>query len=296
MRKGILFTITTSILLVSLFALHQSFLERQKDQRTLIAGLELGGRLFYVWDDVKDDIEDITDVLIEKIDYNITFYDKLPADGLDEFLDQYGEFLKEFYETPDMDIKFISSTGEEIEPEILSPKIRIMPFGIEYYYPDFGKNELHIDSPPENFSAIEKLVINISNITPVMTYDPVTQPEKFKWSPNYQECGPGSDYCLNLSIFVSDNSKTWSCPECANLVDVENKQTIMIQLSVDEPANHWVKITIGPLPQVAMVQFLNVEVHVETTFVMNTTEFYVEHLSKLLVNSSDYGTYKLDWI
>lgn len=300
MRKGILFTITTSVLLIAMFGLISNFSDRLSKEKSFIASLDLGDRAVHAWEDVVEEISWIIELNVSKKSKNVTFNDHLPATyDIENFLEKFGDFISQYYETPDLDMKFISPTGEEIELEHIKPVVTIRPFGINYSYPNFGKNRLRIRSPPENFSAI-KFVDIFFKMENVYFKCNISKPgDCNKWSPdNRVPSCENLTYCVNATIVVEDAANvTYTFPD--HFFNIEGTKKSVNDLDVGNITSPY-KITtqFGPISDdlVLDIDLHNVQVSSKITIGLNTTEFYIDFLSKFLVNASDYGIYKIDWM
>lgn len=303
MNKGFLYAVTTVFLLVSVVLLVENFSLRQSNERVRLFSLLLGNRITYTWEDVDEDIQDITQVDIVKFEDNVTFYDDLPSEGIEEFLGHYGAFVETYYETPDLMIRFQSPTGEEINLADIEAEIRINPMGITYSYPDYGKNRLFIKSSEENFSSIDYIYVYIELKNTYFRCDIYAGEDDSDrcntWNPdNRVPSCDGVDYCVRVDLTFKDAAGlVYTFPD--HYFDVEGTKKSVNNLNVGNvTASYGITTQFGPLnnEMVMNIDLHNVKVKTQITLDLNTTEFYVEYLSKLMVNSSSFDMYKLDWI
>jgi len=304
MRKGILFTITTSILLIAMFNLVSNFSDRTSKERSYTASLDLGDRAGHAWEDVTEEIIWIIELNVSKNGKNVTFYDHLPATyDIGKFLSEFGEFIKKYYETPDLDMKFISPTGKEIQLDEIEPVVKIKPFGINYSYPDFGKNRLHIRCPAENLSAIKCIDIFFKLENTYFKCNITAEegdPDRCNvWAPdNRVPSCENLTYCVNATITVEDaENVTYVFPD--HFFNIEGTKKSVNDLDIKNvTANFKITTQFGPISDdlVVDINLHNTLVSSRVTMCLNTTEFYIDFLSKFLVNSSNYGVYKIDWM
>lgn len=299
-NKGYLFAIMTMFMLLATILLTGSFITRQAKENAKIYSLLLGNKVFYTWEDVDEDIQNITELTVVTGMNEITFYDELPALGILETLGRYQSFINQRYRTPDLDVMFLNPSGNEMNLSDLQAKITINPLGMTYEYPDFGKNELFIKSSPENFSFVDSLNITLNLKNAVFDCDTSageSSPNRCnKWSPDSRvsSCA-GVQYCLKVNMTVVDSSMArYTYPD--HFFDVGGSKKSTSNLPVkNSTGGYTIKIQFGPLDSnlVMDIDLHNVEVSSKIILYLTTANFEVEYLSKLLVNSSNFDTYKL---
>jgi hypothetical protein len=293
-RRGYLFAITTVFMLVSLVVLLQSFTVHRIWAKEDLSQTLAGNRMTYAWEDIGEDVAWITDLKITVGDQNITFNDTLPAEyDIGAFLEIYSNFLDNYYVTPDFDIKFIAPDGTEMDLEDIDSKIKILPQNIEYGYPDFGKRELWVTVPEENASSIIGLNMHCTLKNAYFNCDPDLLGDCNKWAP-LAACKSNTVHRLYLNLSFTDAAGDYFMfPEhCFN---IDSKSTANLDV-LNVTAKYFIKIDVGPLPTVIKVTLQNTEVDTLTSILLNTTEFYINYLTKLKTVDLNYNTSRVDQI
>jgi hypothetical protein len=287
MRRGFIITITVFVLLIPIALYLQSLSSWQASELDVSSTMLAGIKTAHTWEDVDEDIGEISDVKITKENQTIAFEDVLPARyDIEEMLDAYEEFITAYYETPALPIKFLSPEDAEIELEDIPSRITILPFGITYGYPDFGKNELNIKSPVANLSAIKNTTMTVFVNTSI-TDTTIT------WYP-YKACR-AKYYCLNFSFSVTDGNKTL----ISDKTSFDSSRQSQAKISCVGAC--WVRVSVGEPgnadPQnVVTVELQNAGVNTTTTLYLNTSDFYITYPAKLLVYDINHQANKTDWI
>lgn len=295
-NRGYLFAITTVFMLISIVLLLQSFAARQVAIKDDISLVLASNRMTYAWEDVGEDIIRITDLEVTVGDMNVTFNDTLPAPyDIGKFLEIYSNFLDNYYKSPDFDIKFISPSGTEMDLEDIESKILILPYNIEYGYPDFGKREMWVSAPAVNSSIVTgvSMEYHLKNVYFNCDYTKTTGPNRCnKWSP-IAECKGNTVHRLHLNLSFTDaNNHYFMFPE--HCFDVDSKSTANLDVS-NTTSNYFIKIDVGPLDNLIKISLQNTEVDTLTTILLNTTEFYINYLTKLKTIDLNYNTSRVDW-
>ncbi|MBI4214798.1 hypothetical protein HY546_02280 [archaeon] len=289
-RRGFLFTLTMMLVFVGLFFLlgdvsaHRS--SARSDQTSALAAYAI----FHVWHDVNEGINSILGVNVSREDSTARFKDSLPADAdLGKFLEGYGTLIATKYTSPGIQVIFLDATDNPISLSALSSLLTLSPYGIKYGYPDFGKNELWILSPVENLTTLSGLSIDV-HVT-----DQLMNETLFQWAP-YQGCNP-NDICITANVTVRDNFTSWTSP--VSSFDVTRQSQITIHFGTDS-SNHWVKILVGEGGGNDPKSVLNVKLHnlaaaTDTKILLNSPDFLISYIAKLVVNMPGIAG-KTDWL
>jgi len=289
MAKGFILAITTAMILVIVILYMQNFSANQTRDLDRISQMLVAEKVAHTWSDVRDDINIATLLLIEKNNNTVTFYDYLPAPSgtVSNFLSLYGKFVSNYYRTPDTDINFLSPDGTEMDLGNLPAKITILPFNIQYYYPDWAKRELFITVPSSNFSVLKGLNIylNFTNKTLDCTCTPGGCA---KFDPPLKQCNLGEYGCVYLNLSISDKIGFY-CQVVNQYVDFSKKSMWNLHLS-----SGFIMIPME-IPMVIDINLQDMEVNATTQLILNTSDFYISYLSKLAVRAVNYNTSRVDW-
>lgn len=297
MSRGFVLAITTAVIFIAMLLYIQSFYSSQSEDLDRIARALASEKVMHTWSDIKDDLALAVSLNIEKDEETLTINDTLPTlADLPNLLHLYGQFIEEHYKSPEMIVKFQSSTGELMDLAALPSVLRICPFNIEYYYPSWAKNELFITSSPENASAIEEIRMHIDITNAYMTcwpVDPGSSTPCLFLNPT-SICTDKTVYPLHLNLSFSDYrggyfNLPYSC------FDLEKHSTENLQIA-NTTSNYYIKVLIGSLPNVLEVQLQNTVINTSTAIILNTSDFYINYMSKLYVSATDYNITKVDWI
>ena len=300
MAKGFILAITTAMILVILVLYMQNFSINQTRDLERISQMLVAEKVAHMWMDVREDISIAAMLLIEKNNNTVTFYDSLPAPSgtVSNFLSLYGKFVSDYYRTPDTDINFLSPDGTEMDLGSLPAKITILPFNIQYYYPNWAKDNLTIKVPQENSSVLLGLnmILNFSNFTldcGCSVGGVGSRCNQFDPPPKSCNCDtlPRDLDCVYLNISVSDYTGFYCrvIDQCTDLSG-QNKPTWNFHMG----AGTSMVIPIQ-FPELLNVQLSQLKVNTSTSLILNTSDFYISYLSKLAVRAVNYNTSRVDW-
>jgi len=313
MAKGFVIAITIVLILVVMLLYTQNFAAKQTSDLSGIAQLLAGEKVAHAWSDVRDDIRRAANLIIEKINNSANFYDSLPAKNrVSDYLHNYGLFIQTYYETPDIDINFLTPGGQPMDLGDIPAVITILPQNIQYYYPSkppeydaWAKRELFINSSVENYSAIKDVImsLNFSNVyldckpaNPGASKDcegPGTKTPAKTWC---NQNPTTATYPLFINISLSDYlGRSYNFSErCAEL---DNPGAVW-NVPVAHPSgssDYWVKISFGVIPpRVINVELHNVEVNTSTSLILNTSDFYISYLADLGAEAVGYNISRID--
>jgi hypothetical protein len=295
MAKGFLIAITVAMISIVMILYLQNFSASQNTELRSIAQVLVSEKVSQTWSDIRDDIYRATNLLVYQDNRTAVFQDSLPATfSLSDFLHLYSLFLFNYYKTPELDISFVSPGGQQMNLSDIPPTIMILPYNIEYYYPDWSKRELFINAPAANFSAITgvNMLVNLSNAyLDCRPVNPSSSQDCDSVSP-YSECKAGTTNRLYLNLSFSDYlGHYFNLPE--NCFDIDKHSTENLNVK-NGSGNYFIKVLIGPLPNVINVQLQNTYINSTTAIILNTTDFYINYLAQLQVSAAGYNTSRTD--
>jgi hypothetical protein len=298
MAKGFVIAITTVLILISMLLYVQNFEAKQSSDLSKIAKILAAEKVTHAWSDVKDDINKAFALMIEQENNSVSFIDQLPANSsISSFLHHYGLFIKNYYRTPDLDVKFLSPSGSEMDLGNIPPVVTIYPQNIQYYYPDWAKRELFITVPPANASSISQIFVtlNISNAylncKPV---NPSASNDCEKFTPNKQ-CTQNTVNKLYFNLTISDYQGGFYRfqQNCFGIGGGGSGSVANIDIKNDTGA-YFIKVEVGNLPQVLDIDLHNAAVLTNATLILNTSDFYISYLTQLETTAVNYDTDRVD--
>lgn len=310
MAKGFAIAITTVFILTIMIVYMQNFVAKQNSELNKVSQLMAAEKVTHSWSDISDDINRAINLLIEKYDDTVIFRDKLPADkSINTFLSNYGLFIKTFYKTPDLDVKFLSPDGKPMDLGDLPPVITIKPQNIQYFYSPKGdswaKNELFINSSVENFTAIKEVKLNITLINAIFNCLPYGGSKPCE-GPGTKS--PPSAWCdkdptkakyplfINISVFDANGNNYNFSQNCAELDKPGAVWNPPVIDPKDPSSDYWVKFNFGVLPNTVInVQFHNIQMDTKTALILNTSDFYISYLAQIETTAVGYDTDRIDY-
>ena len=283
--RGIFYSLIVFIVMSGLIAYYFFLFSETEKNFTFETEKISAQRVFSYWKNADRNLGVATNISVAKINNTVEFGDTLPAEkDISTVLDQYQQFIRNYFEDSTIDVRFEDESGNEIELENLQSKILIEPMNIEYSWPDFGKNQMHIKVPATNYSFIQRI-----NIT--LRVKPNIRNANNSWSP-YKACTGSTQYCLYMNLTVTDGTTTWVSDK--NNFDLDFTSSAKIDLQGEPAANFWVKITAGKIPTVINVDMQNANVSADTKLILNTEQFYITYPAKLNVTTP--FARKIDWL
>ena len=289
MNKGFLFTVATFMLMISLVFLLGRFSERQASYQDLISYEFGSSKVMYAWGDVQEDLDNILRINVTKDGKQVTIEDMLPAEGIGDFLENYGYFVENYYETKDVDLKFLSPGGTEMDLGDLGSKLTIHPFNIQYGYLDYGKNVLQVTSPTENVTEIQTVSLDFD-----LTNDTI---DDINWSPSPGSCTSG-DVCLYFYIEVDDqvlrNAQTPVDKKSVLHINCAEggPSCVTIEIGETNPSEEGIQNVFEVTIKTGKVENLGAE----TSLLLKTSEFSINCMAKLKAMDVNYEIKKEDWL
>ncbi len=254
-------------------------------------------KIVYSWDDVAEDVRNGTSTNVVQEEYNLTFYDTLPPYcgqqicNIANVPQDYVFFIKN-YSAPDLEIKFLNPGPNETEVSNATTAVVVHPFGIEYYYPQYGQNELFLYIPdnlvedcdePESYGCPVNWVFLEINIT---DYNFSGSPF---WS-KYWGCAPPAEECVAINVTVRDvNGTRWVSDKY--YFDTDKKSTLDIPLA-GCPAGTRVLIgkqQAGDRKTIDIVNGCGAQMKTAMTLNFNTLNYWVDFLSVIKVRDVNYN-------
>lgn len=288
-KRGFLFTIATFLMLITLLSFLGGFAERQLSYQNTVSQEVVSYKVAKIWEDVQEDINNLWDINITVTDNLVTISDILPATGdPGEFLEAYGEFIEDYYETEDVDLKFLDPTGNEMDLGDLESKLTINPYGIQYGYPNYGKNKLQVTAPTENVTIIQSVILVFD-----LTNDTVNDTS---WAPVPQSCA--GNVCLYFYIEVdSQVLRDAQTPiDKKSVLHIEctkgGPSCVTIEIGETNPQEDGIQNVFEVTMQIGKVANMSTE----TSLLLNTTDFSINYMAELVANEVNYEVRKEDWM
>ena len=283
--RGILYTLMTYLILSVLLAYAASTASAFSEKEKLISEKISAERIFHAWNSVGKNLAGLLNISAGKTDYTFKLTDTLPSSGdTISILQNYETFLQNYFSDGIISYRFEDSGGNKISLQNMDSKISILPWNINYSWPDFGKNSGVLESNSNGLKFLK--VVNMT-----MFVNPVIRDlNSIAWS-GYKACDQSTTDCLIFNLTITDGAKTW----VSNVDKFDLK--FQAQLKVDlGPAGgpNWARATVGKIPTLINLDMQNSNITQTSSMVFNTTDFFINYPSKL--NVSAVGIKKVDWL
>ncbi len=292
MKKAFLLTVSL-LAIISVAALVASNVLLLQTQANRQNSLLLVKKLSFVWDDVREDLKTALNVTITQNAENLSIGDQLPAPrNVLNTLAGYAQFVENYYRTSDINISYLSTDGNNIGLTSLGPPMRIMPFGINYSYPDQAKQELNIDIPPGNLSVVRQ--INVSVRIPQMWFTEFPFSDVCGlWSP-LKTCGAGTTNCLTLWMNINDkNGTSYNNTAACSRFDVDQNSALTLNLANETTSGAWVRFRVGQLPgRLVDVDLHKASINTNTTFTFNNSAYTLSYIVAVRVHDNAFNASK----
>ncbi len=192
-------------------------------------------KVTYAWEDVSESIISVSGVNVSKNGNELDIQDELPSSrNLPDFIGRYVSFVRQFYNSSDLNVDFYSGEGQLISDFNCFGKkncgdnavqFHILPANMTYTYPDWNKKLLDVvcyDTPQNGYPACDFAPItglNISiNLTAVnFSCDPRVwndcTKDEIQWGKFDKVFGCSSGVgCIPYSLTIRDaNGLVYSC-------------------------------------------------------------------------------------
>ena len=230
--KGFFFTLS----IISLAAALILAASLSREMRINPVPFLLSEKVSYSWEDISEDLTSATGVNSTQNGNLLDVIVELPSQAnATASLNNYISFIRRFYNSTDLSVKFFSPTGEEVTDLSCFGKkqcsdnniqFHIMPFNITYSYPDWSRKQLDVvcyQSPKDGFPACDfsqtnsiNISINLNRIN--FTCDPSVYnnctTSDIQWNSDFDKvfgCTSGVG-CINYTLTIMDNnSRVYRC-------------------------------------------------------------------------------------
>jgi len=291
MKRGFMLTAITTILFLLLIEVTLQYARSSSSYSERVSEMLVSEKIGYTFDDIMDDITNITGLSITQQEANLVFKDSFPGSGITDRLGHYEEFVRQRYLTPDMEVVFLDPADQPISLSSLSSTITIEPFNMTYKYSDFAKTDLFIQIPYTQSTAIDFIWYNFSVSTGNFSEDV----DDIKWTPAPNSCTPGTQGCIRFYLKVNDSGGNEYISPYTTF-DVTKQGHLNLNF-VSESC--WIDLWVGPYSGEQYLLNLRIQdcqVRSEIGFTFNTTNFWLNFPTKLKVRDVNYNTSKKDAI
>ena len=223
-------------------------------------------RIASAWGDVSDDVSTLAGLNVSRNSENLSFTDRLPASGIPARFAGLAALLSAHYAIG-LDVALSNASGAQSFSGI-APPFELWPYGINYSYGNaWAKDALLIESPSNNYSALSSatLVVNASGLWFAGNMD--------------RSCSSWTDYsaclsnCFNLTLVLVDANGSVNRSTCTTFIPTA-KNTLHVALA-NYSSSGWVEVSVGALPTLLNISFVNVSVATQVNFTLPSRAFRV---------------------
>jgi len=295
-RRGFMLTAVATILFMVLIETALDYSKTSSSYSKRVSDMLVSEKLGYTFDDVTEDITNITGLSITQQQADLVFKDSFPGAGITDRLAHYEDFMRARYLTPDLEAIFLNPADQNISLNSLSSTITVQPFNMTYKYTDFAKTDLFIQIPYSQSSAIDFIWYNIS-----VTTGNFTDFSKIKWTPKPKHCNVGDFGCIRVYIKVNDSTS----PEpYISTVDFDAFDPtgdpgghLNIEFSNEScKMDIWLGHYATGGDYLMNLKIWGCQINSEIGFTFNTTNFWLDFPTKLKVRDVNYNTSRKDSI
>lgn len=271
--RGYVFTLTTFLIFLGIIAYFNAYVSAARDRTELINEQVASERIWHSWRSAASGMISVTNISVAKWAPDVAeINDTLPAPtSVINLLGRWQEFVRAYYSDSSMTVRFEDDSGNEVDLGGTTPKVSIMPMGLNYSWPDWSKRESNLVVDGTSLPFIERITLNI-RVAQEITNDTTIQ-----WTPE-QTCGITAPHCLNLTLSITDGNLAYTT---VNTLDVDQQSRIRIDLV----SPSWIRVTVGSLPNLLRVDMQEANATTNTRIDLNTTEFYNSFLARLSVRT-----------
>ncbi|MCX6775824.1 MAG: hypothetical protein NT130_03185 [Candidatus Micrarchaeota archaeon] len=294
MKKGFILTAIATVLFVLLINVAFQYSKSSSAYSQRVSEMIVSEKVGYIFDDITEDITNITGLSITQQGYNLIFTDSFPGNGISDRLAYYEDFMRSYYLTPELEVTFLNPADQNISLNTLSSTITVEPFNMTYRYTDFAKTDLFIQIPYSQSAAINFIWYNMS-----VTTGNFTDLSKIKWDPKPKHCDLGDPGCIKVYIRVNDsiNQEYISTTDFDAFDPAGNPGG---HLNIDF-SNESCKMEIwlghySGEDYLMNLRIFGCQVRSEMGFTFNSTNFWLDFPTKLKVRDLNYNTSKKDQI
>jgi len=266
MKKGIVFTLITLSMLLSLLFVFQNVSLKIFNQYVNSA---TSNSLNYLFDDISDSFMDFFNISVKRNLSSSYFYGRFPSQTN---VSAFESFLRRYYMKSNFHLDFLSLSGDKISLKQIEPSIYFHPKNIKLQFDSLNKNKLFLYSPEQPF-LLKFLAINLTLINASLG-------SNIGWL-SYHPCNSSTIRCLPVNITLMDSTKNWTLVD--NL-DLDHVSELNINCT-----NSFARILIGSPLQTKKVMEINPANNVFDFAInvgLNTTEFRLVFGAKMFISES----------
>jgi hypothetical protein len=292
MKKGFMLTALATILFMLLIDAAFQYSNSSSAYSKRISEMVVSEKVSYTFDDITEDITNITGLSITQQESNLIFKDSFPGNGITDRLAHYEDFMRSKYLTPDLEAIFLNPADQNISLNSLSSTITVQPFNMTYEYTDFAKTDLFIQIPYSQSAAIDLIWYNMS-----VTTGNFTDFSKIKWDPKPKHCNVGDFGCIRVYIKVNDSiNQNYISTTDFDAFDPTGNPGGHLNIDFSNESCK-MEIWLGHYSGEDYLMNLRIfgcQVNSEIGFTFNTTNFWLDFPTKLKVRDVNYNTSKKD--
>jgi len=293
-KRGFMLTAVATILFMVLIETTLDYSKSSSSYSKRVSDMLVSEKLGYTFDDITEDITNITGLSITQQQADLIFRDSFPGAGITDRLAHYEDFMRARYLTPDMEATFLNPADQPISLNSLSSQITVQPFNMTYKYTDFAKTDLFIQIPYSQSTAIDFIWYNMS-----VTTGNFTDFSKIKWTPKPKNCNVGDPGCIRIYIKVNDSiNQEYISTADFDAFDVTGDPGGHLNIDF---SNESCKMEIwlghyGSEDYLMNLKVYGCQIKSEIGFTFNTTNFWLDFPTKLKVRDVNYNTSRKDSI
>jgi len=292
LKKGFILTAIATVLFVLLINAAFQYSKSSSAYSQRVSEMIVSEKIGYIFDDITEDVTNIAGVNITQQQANLVLVDTFPATNITQNLALYENFVRGRYLSAELEATLLTPDGQQTNLTDLASQIIVQPFGMTYNYTNFSKNDLFIQIPYAQSSAIESdaytyiwynLSVSNGNLSDM------------NWTLNQpQTCILGTTGCMHFEMSVNDSSGQQNFSSY-NFFDL-TKTADYVNISFTNQ-NCWIDIWLGN--KSGQSYLLDMEIHgcqVKSTieFTFNSSSFWLYFPTKLKVRDLNYNTSKED--
>ena len=291
MKKGFMLTAIATILFMLLIDTAFQYSKTSSAYSKRISEMIVSEKMSYTFDDITEDVTNITGITIVQRESDLILKDSFPATNISQNLARYENFIRWRYLSSELEATFLTSNEQQTNLSNLTSQITVQPFAMTYNYTNFSKNDLFIQIPYAQSGAIQYIWYNIS-----VNSGNFTNVSNITWNPYPQSCVVGTTGCIKFYLKVNDSADqeynyTYINPTFDMTANAGHVNISFVNQSC------WIEMWLG---NVSGQQYLfnmgvhNCSVKTEIGLNLNTSNFWLHFPMKLKVRDINYNTSKED--
>jgi hypothetical protein len=286
MRRGFMLTAITVILFMVLIDTAFQYSKSSSAYSERISEMIVSEKISYDFDDITEDISKIVGFTVTQQASDLIIQDSMPGINITRNLALYENFLRSYYITPEMELKFMNANGQPITLNNLSNNISVTPFNLTYGYSDFGKNSLLMQVPLSQSLGVQNMWYNIS-----ITSSNFENVSNITWNPAPLACMQGSQGCMKFYMAINDSNGTQYIESNYNFFST-TLSAAYLNVSFVNP-NCWIRVQVGSQ---YLLNLTNNGCNLTTQigFNFNTSNLDLNFPEKLSIRDVNYNTSKQD--